>query len=115
MPRRIPPVRRLLMDAKALIVRSENWCTGRLARGKNNVPANIFGAKATRFCPVGAIWRTDWSTDSLRVVNAKSQLDKSLPGGWQNVPDFNDAPTTTHPVIMRVFNKAIRRAKEQGI
>ena len=116
MTRRIPPVRRLLMDAKALIARPENWCKGVLARSVNNRHTDVFSQKAFRFCGMGAVWRAAGSFESPSYA---AEAIKCLADGFDQdryvLGAFNDAPETTHRDIMRLFNRAIKRAKEQLI
>ena len=110
--RRIPPVRRLLMDAKALIAKPENWCKGTFAKSAKGRPVPIDSAKACRFCAYGAVLHAEGKTYAGPPRQADMLLDTLTLGGLVH---FNDAPTTTHPMVMRLFNKAIRRAKEQRI
>jgi len=111
MTRAIPPVRRLLMDAKALIAKPENWCKGTYARSAKNNSVNVHSWRACKFCPSGALFHAAGTWD-LYEHPAPRLLRESI---GQPIISFNDAPTTTHPMIMRLFNKAIKRAKEQGI
>ncbi len=121
---RIPPVRRLLMDAQKLISKEENWTKHELARGAavHSIGVDIFGPGGRRFCSLGAIWRANYERqgsgyDGYKVLHeAISVLENSLVSHAElSLTMFNDAPTTTHHMVMRLFNKAIRRAKEQGI
>ncbi len=99
---RIPAVRRLLMDAKALIAKPESWIQGKV---------EYYSSKVHQFCAYGAVLHVV-RLDGPALSCAVDILDEQTNG---NVIDFNDAPTTTHPMVMLLFNKAIRRAKEQGI
>lgn len=104
--RRIPPVRRLLMNAKLLIQEPENWIKGAFARSAKGRKVNIQSPKACRFCAYGAMLHLDGSVGAYQLLNELTH---------EGLIAFNDAPDTTHPMIMRLFDKAIRRAKEQGI
>ena len=109
--KRIPPVRRLLMDAKKLIAKPENWTKGTYARSAGNSSIEIFSPRARKFCSIGALFRAVGKFD-LCGHHAPRLLRKCL---GQSIGAFNDAPETTHPMIMRLFNKAIALAKERGI
>ena len=112
MTRAIPPVRRLLMDAKALIAQEENWTKGTFARSASNRQVLITSPRAQKFCSWGAILRAAGDDREFLEHDALFLLEKET--GTNNASLFNDAPSTTHPMVMRLFNKAIRRAKEQG-
>ncbi|KKK74142.1 hypothetical protein LCGC14_2886680, partial [marine sediment metagenome] len=77
--------------------------------------ANLSSPDACRFCAEGALLR---AAPEMRVENnvypTGNKLLRELIAPFGLIA-FNDAPTTTHPMIMRLFNKAIKRAKEQGI
>ncbi len=111
---RIPPVRRLLMDAKALIAKPESWCKERDAVDAKSRWVGPSSPTARRFCADGAMQRIA-AGDGRRLEQARKVARASIGkrGVWLN--KFNDAPSTTHPMVMRLFNKGIRRAKEQGI
>jgi len=118
---RIPPVRRLLMDAKASIARPKNWCQGPMAMSAKGNDVDVYGWRACRFCAVGAILRASHNRIGLAELGGRllpyaaiDVVDKQCPDSLVTAA-FNDAPTTTHPMVMRLFNQAIRRAKEQGI
>ena len=112
MTRRIPPVRRLLMDAKALIQAPENWIKGKFARSAKGRPVRLDSPKACRFCAYGAVMHAADRTTVETTLDADRLIGEQTKSGL--IP-FNDAPSTTHPMVMRLFNRAIRRAKEQGI
>ncbi len=109
---RIPPVRRLLMDAKALIQNPENWVQGEFARSARGLKLDWWHVGACWFCAYGAVLCAGQKLDVGVPIRVSRLLDALAE---RELIQFNDAPTTTHPMVMRLFNKAIRRAKEQGI
>ena len=109
---RIPPVRRLLMDAKALIAKPENWNQLGFARSAANRQVGIFSPQAHKFCVWGALIRVAGMDSVPEFMDAEVLLFNTCD---DHLAAFNDAPSTTHPMIIRLFNQAIRRAKEQGI
>ena len=113
MTRRIGPVRRLLIKAKALIDTPEHWCKGTFAKSAKGREVSTLSALARKFCPWGAILRAAESDPGCFEDEALGILESQT--GTNNIALVNDAPETTHPMIMRLFNKAIRAAKEQGI
>lgn len=112
MTRRIPPVRRLLMDAKALIQKPENWCKRAFARDAYGDSVGVNNSRACRFCPKGALLNRNMGAPPKPYLLAYDILSDSA---GRDIVNHNDADETTHPMIMRLFNKAIRRAKEQRI
>ena len=112
MTRRIPPVRRLLMDAKALINKPEHWIKGKYARSAKGREVDLGSPKARRFCASGAMLRAASTRDDSIYRRANRILKGPTRSG---LVAFNDAPSTTHAMVMRLFNAAIRRAKEQGV
>ncbi len=113
MTRRIPPVRRLLMDAKALIAKPENWIQGTFSRNVAGKAVPTYDIDACQFCASGALYHATKLICNSHYVVARKMLGDFVPA--RRLISFNDAPTTTHPMVVKLFNKAIRRAKEQGI
>ena len=111
---RILPVRRLLMDAKALISKPGNWIKGTSAKTAKNKMVGTNSSEACRFCLQGGMERATWNATWPLRKSAFGILGEGLPVGTSFI-NFNDGWSTTHPLVMRLFNKAIRRAKEQGI
>lgn len=109
---RIPPVRQLLMDAKALIAKPECWCQRTFANDTFGRKVAWHSPAACRFCAYGAVLSAGQKIPETISCLATQILDAEAGGGILN---FNDAPETTHPMVIRLFNKAIRRAEEQGI
>ena len=110
---RIPPVRRLLMDAKALIAKPSNWCKRAFAETARGKQINSFSPEACRFCAHSAIHRASRELTLGIQERAICLATRFTPN--RSIILFNDAPETTHLKVMRLFNQAIRRAKEQGI
>ena len=81
MTRAIPPVRRLLMDAKALISKPECWCKGTFAKSAKGYPVPIDSPKACRFCAYGAVLRAE----GKEAAGAPGQADMLLDGLTPNV------------------------------
>jgi hypothetical protein len=87
-------VREVLIAAKWLLEHI-GWCQKHFELRHRGKPV--------AFCAVGAI----------QSVNAKSALRLSVL--WidvmQNIVDFNDAPSTTLPMVLARFDEAIARAE----
>lgn len=76
------------------------------------------------YCALGAINQAeheiycegtaDIRTCSRAQIDAKRAVSDAIyeltNGEYMNIPSYNDAPTTTYPDIVKVFDKAIRRA-----
>lgn len=89
-------VKENLIAAKALIDTPEKWLKGKLA--------NADGC----FCAAGALKYAAgygagevWDSPEYRAVRG------GIPDTKQEIPSFNDRPSTTHADIMALFDRAI--------
>ena len=111
---RIPPVRRLLIDARKLIRKPENWTKGAFARTKAGTSVPTHHSFARQFCVSGALQNAAGPGLYDEYSAARKLVGDCMPEEG-HLLNFNDALSTTHPMVMKLFNQAIRRAKEQGI
>jgi hypothetical protein len=113
-------VKQLLIEAKALIEKPENWTRGVMARGKAGVEVAPESPEATCFCAMGALYRASkdqWNRgalyraskdqwDRLAHIRAERTLREHA-HGHLFISEFNDDLKTMHQDIMNLFDKAI--------
>jgi len=95
-------VRDDLIAARALIDTPEKWHRGSMAS---------FDGKC--LCAMGAIrnvLRAQGYTHWISRTPLYQNLRAALPRGFNQVPTFNDDPSTTHADIMALFDRAIAAA-----
>ena len=93
-----------LRAAKALIDTPEKWIKGEFSRNGCYCAAGAIAAA------VGHNPRAAWARGS-RWREAKDALELALEGDLL-LPEYNDAPDTTHADVMSLFDRAI--AAETG-
>ena len=87
----------VLRLARHKIRTPDRWCRGALARAGSGRPLTSESANAVSFCAAGALF---------------SVVGYFYTG--EIIPVFNDAPTTTHADILRLYDKAIELAEAAG-
>ena len=96
-----------LIAARALIDTPAKWTQKVLARtiGGNAIGPNQ--ANAVCFCALGANQRVTREQDRLDAMT--DALEAALPDDWPNkwIDEFNDHRTTTHEMVLAVYDKAI--------
>ena len=97
-------VKENLIAAKALIDTPEKWFKGEYESDNGCLCA--LGAVARAVCP-----KIDFDEDKIGLYPEDGALAEALPFDWpkevNEIPDFNDAPETTHADIMALFDRAI--------
>lgn len=98
-----------LRAAKALIDTPEKWTREAFAR--NAIGESCRPSEATCFCIVGALDNVDHDNPEYDD-RAEEALRGLLPKGFYgSITAFNDAETTTHADIMKLFDDAIALAE----
>lgn len=97
----------LLVKAKELIKDEDHWAQGTYHSGH---------ASGHAYCAVGALRAAKGSGD-VEGTNAYVLLEQAIPKGFVEktgrcIESFNDDDDTTHSKIMRLFNRAIAKAKQ---
>lgn len=96
----------ILVGARAAISKPEHWCKGRTRKLGNNPNEDAF-------CSLGALQHVarlllPHGDHRLRQVSLMSKL--RAPGFNPNdIVGYNDAPSTTHDDILKMFDDAIER------
>lgn len=100
----------VLIDARKLIEKPENWCQGWVARAADGSMRTSDSDDAVSFCMVGAITRAGGGDDFATTDKYRRlMLGESVSFG-----DFND--THTHAEVLAAFDRTIEaeRSKATG-
>lgn len=111
-----------LKAAKAVIATPEAWIKRDFARKeRENSDGSLYGndAEATCFCGLGAIQKVtnvgDKMWENPLYMKARDYLTTAIAGyEYGDFPRFNDAPTTTHEMVLDAFDRAIALAEAGG-
>lgn len=99
-----------LKTAKAKIDTEDKWCQGANAINEKGLEVTPTNPSACRFCTVGVIESGIDEQCELLALDLFEKLIKKNPF-HNNLADFNDF--NFHPRVMRLWDKAIAKAKEQ--
>ncbi len=95
----------ILIEARKLIEREENWTQEAFARQANGNNAYLHGPFACKFCTIGAVRRV--TSDEL--TTKEKALDALRSVAQVPLAIFNDAHT--HAEVLQLFDKAIKLSK----
>lgn len=99
-----------LEAARKLIEKPENWCKGAEARDADGNRVSDYSTKAVSYCALGAISRATKGRGATRRYSAAwSALERATVVG--SIAAYNDAPRRTHKQILKLFDRAISRAR----
>lgn len=93
-----------LRQAKALIDTPERWIKGEFQREVSGV--------GQRFCSVGAVIKVTPIEEYDDLRNRLDHAAADLASLW--ALELNDAPDTTHDLVMQMFDLAIANAEKEG-
>lgn len=95
----------ILTKARSVIERPECWVKGDTAQNCHGECTSWYDPDAVAFCATGAVYRVKVGreADEALFLLQKAMGDK--------IVRFNDAPGTTHDMVMAAFDKAIARLK----
>ena len=96
---------------KALAKIEQGWVQGVFARDKDGKPTDYASDEACVWCASGAIKAVNGGVflDAAAVF-----LERVIPRGYVDVPDWNDAPERTQAEVIEAFKKAIALAEAEG-
>lgn len=94
----------VLVAARKLIEKPENWTTCVLSRDVDGAPVSAFATRAFCWCSIGAIIRAEGRGHES---GACTLLAKAI--GTDDITEFNDSHA--HPEVLAAFDKAIELAK----
>lgn len=100
----------VLIAARKLIEKPENWTRAFLARDSHGDPVYVHSDKAVCFCAMGALHKAigETSAEYLDVVDDAAESLASA-ARIDTVAGFND--THTHDEVLVLFDKAIEMEK----
>jgi hypothetical protein len=104
-----------LRAARKLIEKPENWCKGAYARNSSGEATSSGSDDATCWCISGALKRVAGCNGYLDCV--REAVLAALGDGkteTHKVPNFNDHPDTTHPMVLDLFDRAIAMEEADG-
>ena len=102
----------LLRRAKERIGTPEKWTKGFLARNGRRYSESPYSERATCWCAVGAIAAELRMIPPDLYLDAVNYLSAPLRGtAFPLIADFNDAGSTHHADIMRLYDEAILLAE----
>lgn len=107
-------VRNRLEKALELINEPENWIKGAMARNNRRRSVIISDPGASRFCAAGAVRRACFlagdQPHKYGCYGAVAHLERFVPKKFPGilVTTFNDDKKTTHLMVKRMFQRAIK-------
>lgn len=109
---------RMLTDARDLLKQDGVWIQGDFARTPDGRPARPDTPGAVQFCTVGALHRVSanglgyWGSDPIETV-AYEYLDEVMDGPSDQLLSYwNDHPRRKVGSVIRLYNRAIRKVKQ---
>lgn len=106
----------ILIKARALIEKPENWTQGHLARDNTGFPVDEMSEDAVCFCSLGATTKAAGS-HSPAMCSADAYLDLAateiMQSAMGSVESLND--NTDHPTVLRMFDLAIAKAQASEV
>ena len=102
----------LLIKAKAVIADPKHWTQGWYAKDAKGQSTGPSTPDAVCWCSLGALKKVahEENTYSTRFAATEYLAVASDEWGYSGIPDFND--NSSHKVVMRAWDKAIKLAKE---
>lgn len=113
-------VKKMLVDAKNLILTEDCWARGMYAVGMDGQACPV--TEACKYCATGALWRAG---DELGVLlhhrNHEIAYEILMEGfyssvnvneDFSSVEDYNDCKDTTHAMVLAAYDKAIEIAEK---
>lgn len=106
------PIEKTLACAREKISKPEAWTKDSNARTKNGLSVTPSSGRAVCWCSAGAIIACNDGPLSLLPAAYywfNDFVQRATTGG--SIEGFNDAPTTTHGMVLKAFDEAIAEAK----
>ena len=104
----------LLTKAKALIADPKHWTQGWYAHNADGFDVGSCKPEAVCWCSVGAIEKVthEEGVTDTRFKATQYLAQVSAKCGYSGIPDFND--NSSHKMVMKAWDMAIKLAKEDG-
>ena len=102
----------LLIKAQAVIADPRRWTQDVYAKDAEGQVTKTLSPDAACWCSLGALEKVahEENTYSTRSAAAGYLFEVSHECGYSGIPDFND--NSSHKVVMKAWDKAIKLAKE---
>lgn len=100
---------KVLVAARELLSDEKRWTKGNLAHDVDGDDVRPRSKHAVCWCVMGAVQK--FSLGTWHQGGALNRIHGVVGG---SIPEFNDAPTTTHADVLRVLDAAIEKAKHDG-
>lgn len=100
----------LLRAARRVIEQPWNWTQRSMARDRFGGSVRTVSPYACRFCAEGGLQRAAQLLDVRNegvLTEALVALYDALPPDFDTVPFLNDHPSTTHPTVLALYDRAI--------
>lgn len=98
----------ILVEARKLIEKPENWTQGENARNDRGRHCMIDDPLAACWCMQGAIIKSAGPTEFTATRKA---IDAFIGTIAEYITAYNDNPDRTHPEVLAAFDSAITRAR----
>ena len=104
----------VLVRARDLIAKPENWTQGVHARDKTDSKEDAFSLDACKWCAIGALQRayieTSGDLSEFPPMNATydAAYDTLTETAGKDLETWNDHQDTTHEKVMQAFDEAIK-------
>lgn len=102
-----------LAKARELLEDPSRWTRHYYARNKYGDPSSDI-QRGTCWCAIGALLKVRGVNSLIEVYGLQKDVNYLDQAARCRVSVFNDDPDTTHTDILRLFDKAIELAKENG-
>jgi hypothetical protein len=100
----------ILVDARNLLLFSENWTKGTMARNAQGITCESKDPYAKKWCLLGAISKeSQIQNPSMHSAIAAIQTA----AGGMSIIGFNDLRATTHEDVLRVLQTAIEQVNDE--
>jgi hypothetical protein len=101
-------VKEILIKARALISKPENWCQGSYAIDALGESTPSFSKTAVKFCALGALRKIKTDLGGVEIFGCELVLRAVV--GTPDIPSFNDR--ADHAAVLDMYDKAIANCKE---
>jgi len=99
----------ILIAARALIEKPENWTQGYIARGSKSQHVDYLAREAVCFCAIGAIYKSAIKAKFayLNAIRVKQKFAEYISANTKYccIPDFNDS--SSHQEVLAMFDRYI--------
>lgn len=99
-----------LKAAKAKIADRENWVKDTFAKTADGLVVPSTDKNACKFCVIGSLSSVVGNTDSNTLAHTFLH-DAAKRQGYYGAMQFNDHDKTSHPMVLDVYDRAIRASQ----